>query len=174
LNTSGKLCPICKNENEEDAKVCIFCGTWLEENQTKLVATPSKADTASIPQADSFIDVKAVPKDGIGIHIAGETRPIYMHVPKEITIGRLKETDSKPENFLDLTDMHASIMGVSRRHAMIRRTETGYEIIDLLSRNGSWLNAERLVPNKAYPFTSGSQLRIGNMRLLIVYRTPST
>ena len=176
MNTSGKLCPICKNENEETAKVCIYCGTWLEENQTKLVAKPDKLDASkniSASQAYLFIDIKAIPKDGIGIHVAGETKPIYVHVSKEITIGRLKETDSKPEDFLDLSGMHAGIMGVSRRHAMIRRTGSGFEVLDLLSRNGSWLNAERLIPNKAYPFASGSQLRIGNMRLLIMYHSTS-
>jgi len=60
-------------------------------------------------------------------------------------------------------------MGVSRRHAIIRRAEFGFEIIDLTSRNGTWLNEKQLVPNRPYPFASGAQVRLGRMRLLIVY-----
>jgi pSer/pThr/pTyr-binding forkhead associated (FHA) protein len=62
-------------------------------------------------------------------------------------------------------------MGVSKRHAMIRRNESGFEVLDLSSRNGTWLNAQKLVPNKPYSFPSGSQLRMGQMRLLVVYRS---
>ena len=52
---------------------------------------------------------------------------------------------------------------------MIRRTDEGYVLIDLASTNGSWLNDDRLAPNKPYPLPSGSQLRFGRMRLLILY-----
>jgi pSer/pThr/pTyr-binding forkhead associated (FHA) protein len=46
-------------------------------------------------------------------------------------------------------------------------------VVDLGSRNGSWLNGERLVPNKPYPLASGAELRIGKMRLVIVYHPAS-
>ena len=72
---------------------------------------------------------------------------------------------------LDLTDLNAANLGVSKRHAMIRRSGSGFEVLDLSSRNGTWLNAERLVPNRPYPFASGSQIRIGQMRLLVVYHS---
>jgi len=53
---------------------------------------------------------------------------------------------------------------------MIRRTEHGYEVIDLSSRNGTWLNDDQLVPDKPYPLASGSQLRLAKMRLFVLYR----
>jgi pSer/pThr/pTyr-binding forkhead associated (FHA) protein len=90
-----------------------------------------------------------------------------VHIYKELVIGRPSEATL--EATLDLSDLNAAQMGVSRRHAKIRRTESGFEVIDLSSRNGTWLNAERLVPNKPYPFASGSQLRLGQMRLLVFY-----
>jgi pSer/pThr/pTyr-binding forkhead associated (FHA) protein len=55
---------------------------------------------------------------------------------------------------------------------MIRRAGTGFEIVDLASTNGSWLNDERLVPNKPYPLANGSQLRFGRMRLLVLFHLP--
>jgi len=170
VNISGKLCSICNHENEDTASVCSYCGAWLEENPTRIVAIPENIggpSGAPAVNAESFIDVALIPEDGVGIYVAGELKPYYMYIYKELILGR--EGEATLEAVLDLSELNAANMGVSRRHAMIRRTESGFEVLDLSSRNGTWLNAERLVPNKPYPFASGSQLRIGQMRLLVMY-----
>jgi len=170
VNTSGKLCPNCNHENEDIASVCSHCGEWLEENPTRIVAIPENfggPSSAPAANAESFIDVAMIPEEGVGIYIAGEFKPYYVHIYKELIIGRSAEPTL--EATLDLSELNAVNMGVSRRHAMIRRAEAGYEVLDLSSRNGTWLNAERLVPDKPYPFASGSQLRLGQMRLLVMY-----
>jgi hypothetical protein len=120
--------------------------------------------------AEAFIDPALIPEGGVGIYVAGEPKPYYVQIYKELILGR---PDATLEAVLDLSDLNAANLGVSRRHAMIRRTDTGFEVIDLESRNGTWLNAERLVPGKPYPFASGSQLRIGQMRLLVMYHPVS-
>ncbi|MEP6895867.1 MAG: FHA domain-containing protein [Chloroflexota bacterium] len=170
LKTSGKLCPICSGENEETTTVCIHCGAWLEEKPTQLMATSEifeRQPSAQVDYARSFIDVALIPEDGVGIYIAGELKPYYIQIYKELIIGR--PLDATLEAVLDLSEHNAANLGVSKRHVMIRRTVSGFEVIDLSSRNGTWLNAERLVPNKPYPFPSGSQVRIGQMRLLVMY-----
>lgn len=53
---------------------------------------------------------------------------------------------------------------------MIRRTEAGYEVMDLGSVNGTWLGEERLAPHKSYPLPSGSRLRLGRMKVVVHYR----
>jgi FHA domain-containing protein len=172
LNTSGKLCPICKNENLYAASVCRHCGALLEENPTNMVAITENTggqSNAPVENLESFINDALIPEGGVGIHVVGAPRPFYMHIYKELIIGRPR--DATLEAILDLSDLDAFNKGVSRRHAMIRRTESGYEVVDLASRNGTWLNAERLVANKPYPLASGSQLRIGQLRLLVIYHT---
>lgn len=174
VNTPGKICPICNNENEENASVCRHCGAWLEENPTKFVASLDQDDehaNASALQMESFLDAESIPEDGIGIHVEGEPRPLYVPIYWQLIIGRTREDTSASQAFLDLSSMNAAAKGVSRRHAMIRRHTSGYEITDLSSTNGTWLNDEKLVPNKPYPFASGSQIRIGKLRLLVIYRT---
>ena len=169
---SEKFCPVCKSKNVGTALVCSHCGASLEGDPTNLVAiTEYTGVQSNVPAEDvaSFIDVAMIPEGGVGIHVAGAPKPFYVAVYKELIIGR--QSDATLESTLDLSDLDAFNMGVSRRHAMIRRTESGFEIIDLTSRNGTWLNAERLVANKPYPFASGSQLRIGQMRLLVMYHT---
>jgi pSer/pThr/pTyr-binding forkhead associated (FHA) protein len=71
---------------------------------------------------------------------------------------------------LDLAPVGGYSRGVSRRHVFIKRTEQGYEVIDLGSVNGTWLNGQRLVPHKSYPLASRSHLRLGSMRLFVIYR----
>lgn len=170
MTASEKLCPACNTTNEETASVCGHCGALLEDNPTRIVALPANPDgqaSAPVEKVEPLIDVAQIPEDGVGIYVAGAFRPYYLHVYKELIIGRPGE--AALESTLDLSDLGAFNMGVSRRHALIRRAESGFEVMDLGSRNGTWLNAERLLPNKPYPFPSGSQLRIGQMRLLVVY-----
>jgi len=152
----------------------VYCGGQLdEENSTRVLSTPENLDgQVKTPAglAESFIDVALIPEGGLGIYIAGGFKPIYVQVHKELIIGRATEAGwGSPETILDLSGQNATGLGVSRQHVTIQQTATGFEVIDLSSRNGTWLNAERLIPNKPYPFASGSQLRIGQMRLLIMY-----
>jgi pSer/pThr/pTyr-binding forkhead associated (FHA) protein len=71
---------------------------------------------------------------------------------------------------LDLSALGGYHLGLSRLHAIIRRAEHGYEIMDLGSSNGTWLNDERLIPHKPYPLTNASQIRLARMRLFVVFR----
>jgi hypothetical protein len=143
----------------------------MEELSSSTVKTTR--DTKGI-SPDSFstpspiIDIKLIPKDGIALSVTGTLKPFYLRINKEFIIGRKPEDPS--ENFLDLSKLDGFNMGISRRHVMIRRAEAGYEVIDLSSTNGTWMNDERLIPEKPYPLKSGARLRIGRLNLLLVYR----
>jgi pSer/pThr/pTyr-binding forkhead associated (FHA) protein len=164
-----KTCPVCKIENDAAALECRNCGAILNDFPTDVVAIPDLGGQTNAPAQDlaAFIDTSLIPEDGIGIYVAGAPKPYYLYIYKEMIIGR--PVDATLESVLDLSERGAYAMGVSRRHAKITRTATGFEVMDLGSRNGTWLNTERLTPNKPYPFASGSQLRIGKMRLQLVY-----
>ncbi|HEY5730840.1 MAG TPA: FHA domain-containing protein [Anaerolineales bacterium] len=169
------FCPVCKNKNERDAIFCNFCGSLLEIPPWNSAATTKTTNAVGIGSkkiADSLIDEALIPEDGIAIYLAGTPKPLYLHFDKELVLGR--KSDKAPEDsLLDLTKMGGYQMGLSRRHAIIRRAETGYEIMDLSSTNGSWMNDEKLVPNQPYPLKSGAQLRFGRLRLLILYNPVS-
>lgn len=176
MTIKEKFCPICKNKNERSAIVCVHCGASLEFHRPDLIATTRNAEIpgmVSAKIADSPIDDKLIPEDGIAIYAAGTSKPVYLRFDKELIFGRRGDDQPSNGNVLDLSELGGYQMGISRRHAMIRRGEAGYELLDLISTNGSWLNDERLVPNKPYPLPSGSQLRFGRMRLLILYHSVS-
>ena len=136
------------------------------------VATTRNADpgnNASETIENLLPDKTLIPLDGIAVYIAGTAKPVFLNSGEAFVIGRKIEETSEP--FLDLTNLGGYLLGLSRRHAKVRRTALGYEILDLSSTNGTWLNDERLLPHKPYPLTSGSQLRLGRMRFVILYRT---
>lgn len=73
--------------------------------------------------------------------------------PYPYTIGRA------PDNRMVLNDLK-----VSSHHAQIRPERQGYEIVDLGSSNGTFVNEQQLMPNLPRFLFSGDQIRIGDTR----------
>lgn len=170
-----KFCPVCKNKNNRDAVVCIHCGASLDYRHSDSMSTTRNADISDVILEgikETAIDNALIPDDGVAIYTANTSKPVYLNFDKELVFGRKSEEPFEGD-LLDLTSLGGYQMGISRRHAVIRKLERGYELTDLGSTNGSWLNNERLNPFKPYPLASGSQLRFGRMRLLILYHTVS-
>ena len=173
MNVTENICPVCKESNELEAVICRHCGAELEDPfmdpgaRTKTTNMP-----AVVPEniGDWSINKAAVPDHGIAVYIEGEFNPAYRDSREELVIGRKAGTTSPvSEALLDLAPLGGYARGISRRHAVIQRTEHGYEILDLGSVNGTWLNNERMAPHKNYPLASGSHLRLGSMRLFVLY-----
>jgi len=174
MSTVDKICPVCKKNNEIEAVVCRHCGAAFD-GQFLDMADGTKTTNVPIPfpeqTRDWSIDEASVPEYGIAIYVEGEFKPVLVDTKEEFVIGRKSgKTSEVSEGLLDLSPLGGYSRGVSRRHATILRTEQGYEILDLGSVNGSWLNDERLVPQKHYPLPSRSHLRLGSMRLFVLYR----
>lgn len=169
MDTFEKFCPICHNKNETDAIVCIHCGTSLGENKYTTIKNAKIKINYSKKPNDLQVSEAIIPSNGIAVYFAETTKPFVIRTDNEFIVGRRVIETS--ESLLDLSDFDGFRMGLSRRHAMIRQTESGYEIIDLSSTNGTWLNDERLVPYTPYPLTSGARLRLSRIRLFVFYRT---
>jgi pSer/pThr/pTyr-binding forkhead associated (FHA) protein len=143
----------------------------LEGKQTASIAATEYFGTqpdVSAEEAATFIDAALIPEGGVGIYVSGASGPFYVPVQSDLTLGREMDSDA----FVDLSDLDAFNQGVSRRHALLRRTDFGFEIVDLASSNGTWLNGLHLSPNRSYPLASGSQVRLGRMELVVVYHLP--
>jgi len=170
MNVSENICPVCKNKNELEAVVCGYCGAALEDPFIDPGAKTKTTDMQALtPEQirEWAIDKAEVPDRGIAVYVEDGFNPVHIDSTGEFVLGRKAGTTS--EGLLDLSPSGGYHLGVSRRHAVIRRKEHGYEVLDLGSANGSWLNDERLVPHKAYPLDSGSHLRLGSMRLFVLY-----
>ena len=174
-SVSGKFCPVCKHKNEPGATTCAYCGSPLEFSQdgpsTTRRVNRKGEETNVLPEMtqEAFQKAFKPPKEGIAIYISGYAAPIEIRTEREFTLGRLL-TGDEAEHSIDLKPYGGYENGVSRRHALIRRAENGYEILDLGSTNGTWLNKKRLTSEKPYPLDSGDQVRLGRLQIFVVYQ----
>jgi hypothetical protein len=171
MNVSEIFCPVCKRKNKREAVVCRHCGASLEN---LFMDSGPQTKTTDMPALDPerlrawSIDPAMVPDEGIAVYVEGAGSPVYLDSRAEFVLGRKVGMTSEP--LLDLAPSGGYHLGLSRRHAVIRRAGQGYELMDLGSVNGTWLNDQRLVPHQPYPLASGSHLRLGRMRLVVLYR----
>jgi pSer/pThr/pTyr-binding forkhead associated (FHA) protein len=116
-----------------------------------------------------------IPANGISFYVIRIARAIIVPSNDNFFIGRSAVEDTtKPMLNLENLDGLGMSSSVSRRHALICPVENGYEIVDLFSKNGTWIGGLRLLPNKSYPINSGDMLKFGQERVLIHFHSPQS
>src|SRR6476646_3694594 len=143
-------CPECGFQNPEAANYCSKCGTLLvreESGEATMALTPDQVDENGGDVAAAGISGPAlVVRSGGGR--AGET----FHLDREqTTVGRSPDCDI----FLD-------DVTVSRKHAVVKRSEAKLTIEDLGSLNGTCLNRRRI---ESGDLADGDELQIGKYKL---------
>jgi hypothetical protein len=128
--------------------------------------------SAPAPTTERFMDFE-LPSKGIVLINLENGQPVTMQNEKAFILGRHSAEITTQEPLIDLTKLDALELGVSRVHAMIRKTKSGYQIIDLDSSNGTWLENQRLVPQRPYQLDSGDRIRIGRLNMLAFFPKPS-
>jgi len=167
------FCPNCKLANPSTATRCGFCGAELH-------AARQRSDEGRDVIQTNLLSSEMAPgiPDPAGqlapltieIYTSGNGAPIFVGDKDGIILGRTIGEDEEDEALLDLAKYGAYECGVSRRHAVLRRTSTGYAITDLGSSNGTWLESMRLAPKMAYPVNSRSKLFLGKMEITLIYK----
>jgi len=179
---SGIFCPACKMRNEPGAIVCTYCNTPLpssEDRQKTRMLRDIQDVTGTLPDSfDEFLDAPPfsrerfmdfeIPAKGIVLINLEDGQPVAMMEEKAFILGRASAEIKTGEPLVDLTSLGVDY-GVSRTHALIRQTKDGYQITDLDSSNGTWLENERLIPKKPYEVDSGDRIRMGRLNVLIFY-----
>ncbi len=94
----------------------------------------------------------------VKLKVTQETQPAttqeFLYHQDVITIG------SKPDNLLQLPDLQKRV--VSRYHAKIARLDVIFQLIDLGSTNGTFLNGEKIERSQPYVIQNGDRLKIGD------------
>jgi hypothetical protein len=129
-----KLFPFAGEASGQDDS---FFDTWLEEDANRLWFDEGLTDNT-----DSLYEGTAA----ILVGSAGFPSAL----PYEVTVGR------------DLScDIVLLFSTISSRHALFVRDEEGWHIVDRDSRNGTFLNEERLPPWEEHPLADGDLVRFG-------------
>jgi len=147
-------CPGCGHKNPLSAKFCSSCGAPLEvgeHNTTMSVSIPLESQTEEVQ-----FELEELAA-GIGMLVVTRgpnSGSRYALDEPLVTAGR------HPDSVIFLDDIT-----VSRRHAEVRQVKGGYELTDVGSLNGTYLNRERV---ETAALTDGDELQIGTFKLLFL------
>lgn len=171
-------CPNCGHPNRAGVVFCENCGASLIGKMpldTKSLNTTTSPDEQSPGGIDSHAvtDTKVQGTstfnagDALKLNIEGSPEPIVFEPKEEAIFGRRDPaTGAMPD--VDLTPFAGYRMGVSRRHAAIRKNdEKSLDLWDLGSSNGTFLNGQRLTAHRPYRLHDGDELRLGQMMIRI-------
>lgn len=94
--------------------------------------------------------------------VRGSSQALMVELHGEGTVGRSDSaTGYVPE--IDLSPHGAYRLGLSRRHATLKREGDQLMVIDLASRNGTHINGKRLNAYQAYLLQDGDELQFANL-----------
>ena len=138
LTAESRYCNVCGSAQGSGGPLDPTTGFPVIERDEIEITPPS----ASLRSGEVVLIIKKGPDAGARFQVAKDVT----------TAGRHPESDI----FLD-------DITVSRRHAEIRLTDRGYEIVDIGSLNGTYVNKERIDRSS---LKNGDEVQIGKFRML--------
>ncbi|MBZ0308888.1 MAG: FHA domain-containing protein [Anaerolineae bacterium] len=184
-----QICPNCAYNNRPGVVFCENCGTSLIGSQAT-AETKSLDKSADESASAAKVDVEVIKDAGIlGSEVFPSNATLRIEVndgsyilkfnPQEKEIILFGRTDPStgvtPQ--VDLTPYAGYRMGVSRRHAEIRRSsaqDNTLELWDLGSSNGTFLNGERLISHRPYVISDGDEIQLGQLRVRAFFQKEVT
>ena len=138
------FCNLCGHENPPGARFCSSCGSPLHayhEQQTENLETLT--DVAGDGGSEAALVVASGHRAGTRFIISGPSASVGRHPDSDVFLD-------------DIT--------VSRRHVELVHGATGYQIRDVGSLNGTYVNGQRIDGDVA--LTNGDELQVGKFKLL--------
>ena len=165
----GIVCRHCQHLNAPEALLCANCGEVLAKDTTVWTRAQLRdiERPATDPQAREF------EPGALYFYVASATNPVPLihRGPAPVVLGR--KSGVVEGALIDFSLYHAHSLGVSRQHARMVAGDTGYTVEDLQSANGTWLNGNRLEPNRRYPVRSGDHLQLGELVIFVYFAQSS-
>lgn len=162
---STVFCNNCGHRNPPGANFCSSCGAVLDvtrEDRTMVFQAIDSRQDAQGPQDDLVVKMADLPA-GTGVLVvrSGAEPGVRVLLQQDVTrLGRHPDSDVLLD---DIT--------VSRRHAEVLRTESGYRVRDVGSLNGTYLNQERV---DEADLEQGDELQVGKYRMVFLARPEGT
>lgn len=128
-----KICPTCQTPNSPTEMLCTRCFGDI----SGITPTPPPA----VATADNVPTLRLLLADGRQIELrSGETA------------GRAGAGG----------ELFREFAAVSRNHARLEYIHEGWQVSDLASTNGTFLEGNRLVPDTLTPLANGQEIRFGS------------
>lgn len=172
--------PTCKGCNVEylvGTLFCKECGIALFDPIIKIENTQIIPVSASLngQHANNSLFANATnpeARNRVLVVIPSSGREIGFELQRDIRIGRIDhKKEQQPD--LDLTDDKGIECGVSRDHALLKKSEQDLVLVDLGSTNGTHLNGKSLSPNEPYQIHNGDAIRFGSLLVRVFFEAES-
>ncbi|AHW64262.1 oxoglutarate dehydrogenase inhibitor Odhl [Corynebacterium glyciniphilum] len=125
----------------------VFRADLLKEMETGAQSESAPAGVEGLPSGSALLVVKRGPNAGSRFLLDQDTTAAGRHPDSDIFLD-------------DVT--------VSRRHAEFRRNGDEYEVVDVGSLNGTYVNRE---PKNSAVLSNGDEIQIGKFRLVFLNGT---
>ena len=159
------FCNQCGHRNPPESGFCSSCGSVLDRisDHTITLAKVDPLQDAPGPEDDVVVNVADLDTGVASLIVrSGPQAGAAFALHDQLTrLGR------HPDSEISLDDIT-----VSRRHAEVERTATGYVLRDAGSLNGTYLNAERI--DDEVVLRQGDELQVGKFRLVFFERSAET
>lgn len=165
------ICPNCQNQEMDGSIFCSQCGGQLVPHPIIATHKINTAETRQKVKGDTAPFRPAPPEapdSWVSLHILDSGQILSLAERTEFTLGRVAEGQPIMPD-VDLTPFNAYANGVSRLHAVLKRTEKGNVIMDLGSSNGTYLNGGRLVPHLEHPVNHGDVVYLGKLKIQLLF-----
>lgn len=130
-----KPCSACGALNRPQANVCAICGHALSSATSPAVVQPS-SPTVMMSQDQAP-------------HLRTSQGQVFPLLALAVVVGR------------EACDITLNDGRVSRRHASIEQAASGWQIVDLGSSNGTYVNGQPLPSNQPHPLMPGDEIVVG-------------
>jgi hypothetical protein len=113
-----------------------------------------------IPFSEAVLVILTLPELDVSFPLADLARGVF---------GRIDPGSVENPEF-DLTKYEAQEKGVSRRHAALCREQGTLLLCDLDSKNGTYINGQRIAPHLPCPVYDGDEIRLARLVLLVSFQ----
>jgi pSer/pThr/pTyr-binding forkhead associated (FHA) protein len=167
-----QTCSNCKSKQFDGTIFCSECGASLihtRHNETT-VSLGQPDPTSEIDDPEPMFVPAPTPPDvpTLTLVIMNSGRQIKLAVGDDLLIGRKDNARGIfPDVDLGLDGGYDA--GVSRRHAILSHKDGVYQIEDLGSANGTFVNDRRLAPQAAMPLANGDELKCGTLLMRVEF-----
>ncbi len=158
-------CYHCGHENRVGEYFCHHCGKPITSPTTREISGDHREFIDPSMIGSHYVDSDSL----IHLHVQDAANPIIFCPSEQTILGRLVSGRVEHPD-IDLTLYSALDKGVSCIHAAIERIENSLNLIDLSSRNGTYLNGQNLPPDERHKLCDGDELRFGDLVVHIYFR----
>ena len=155
------MCRTCQHQEVEGALFCSECGTPLQVMTTQIHTDGMSSVTFDEPSPKRNMSLAS---GAMSLQILEGGQLLLLEDKDELTMGRVSDGQVVMPD-VDLTPYRAYEYGVSRLHAVLKKTKGNATIMDLGSSNGTYVNGTRLKSESESSLSHGSILSLGKLKI---------